>query len=146
MKRALLLLVVLAGCGEEFDGVRFDLLTSPPTAVELDDRGIELGEGVAVGARAVALDDGEPMDEPPDLELEPCDPTVVGVAPALVDGGESDWENDHADDEQDPEESAPPYVIFGVRAGRSCVRVIADGREEFRIPVEIQAPISRPYP
>lgn len=138
MKRSLLLLPIAAlaaACGEDYTHLRFDELTQPPLPVSMSRRTITIYEGTAVAARAVAMDDDEPMEEPPRVQLRPCDPEVAGVAPAPLD---RDWYEGYAnDDDRPPEDSAPAFVIWGAREGRSCLRVVLDGDDHGSIAVNV---------
>ncbi|WP_373044807.1 hypothetical protein [Vulgatibacter sp.] len=140
MKRSLLLLflpLATAACGEEYTHLRFDRLTQPPRSFSATRRHVQLYEGSALAVKAVAMDGDDPMEDPPKVELWPCDPSIVGVAPALEDRHWHEGYEAYEDDDDDPVENAPAFVLWGAGSGRSCLRVVLDGANEESISVEV---------
>lgn len=147
MKRAILILLpLLLGACEGYTHARLDPVTYPPAHADLSYHRIDIPEGIAVAVRVVAMDGDEAMDDPPDIELRSCDPRLVGVAETEDDGSSGDWHVCDADDEwgcddgdeETPEEKAPVFVIWGARAGSTCVNVYVDGERERQIVADVR--------
>jgi hypothetical protein len=87
---------------------------------------IRIHEGTAVGVVATPMDGDDPMDEDTTVALDADDPGVLGIARA--EPGDTE-ENDKVN---------RSFVIFGVRAGNTNVRVLIDGSHEGTIPAIVE--------
>lgn len=116
-----LMVVGLAGCSDAWS-VGLALRSDPPLEPDLSRGEAVIAEGMAVGVRAVPLEDDEPVDDD-DLvvELTSLDRDVVDVRPGL-----------------DPN----TFVLIGRRAGTARLDARVDGEvaAPLEVVVEAQAP------
>jgi hypothetical protein len=116
----------LLGCSG-FDHLDFRYRSAPVDNGSVSYWRIRIHEATAVGVVATPMDGNEPMDETTTVGLEPDDPGVLGIARA------------EPGDAQEDDEVNRSFVLFGVRAGATDVRVIIDGDVEGTIPATIEA-------
>ena len=72
-----------AGCSSD-QWVEFEHISSAPPSVLINQDRIEIPAGLAVGVRATAIEDGDPVET--ELDLVPVHAGVIAIERALEDG------------------------------------------------------------
>lgn len=107
---ALAILVALAACSPNYDGVDLETTTSPPTTVFVSSREVELPAGVSVLVEARARSaNRHSYDASYDVELRSDDRNVLRIEPGVA---------------------RSEFLLIGVRAGNTCIEVIVDDELE----------------
>ncbi len=107
MRRAgLALLGLVVACSPSYDGVDIETATSPPSAVFVNSREVEIPAGVSVLVEArVRSSNRHEFDASYDVELRSDDRNILRVEP----GG-----------------ARAEFILIGVRPGNTCVEVVVD--------------------
>ncbi len=110
----LLLALGAAGCAPSFDHLDFQMSTTPPLPVTLNNSQIEVPEGIAVAFVPVPMAGTDKLDKT--VVLTSTDPGILDVA---------------------PEASGKGFVLFGVARGNAGVQVVVDGEKQEIIPAVV---------
>src|SRR5262249_48782163 len=110
-------IALLAGCTPEFDHLDFSAKTTPPEAVTIDYRSIEIPAGIAIGVSATPMAGTTELDAKTVVELRSEDATILGVDPSI---------------------EPRTFVVYGVEHGNTIVDVVIDGELRGTIPALVE--------
>lgn len=107
----------LTGCSDDYS-VALQLRSDPPIEPALTRDRAVIGEGLAIGVLARALEDDEPIDDEVSIDLVSTDTGVVDVRPGIDPG---------------------TFVLIGRRRGTATIDAFVDGERARPLQVVIEA-------
>jgi len=114
---AALVIAAVTAC-DSYEGVSLEPTTSTPLSSSVNETAIMLPAGVAVGVRVIAQGTSDPENDQPVIDLTTGNGDVMGVSPTLEEG---------------------VFVLYGVSAGSTSIKVRVEGHGDENVPVTVTA-------